>query len=700
MAQQILLAPPSERTLSQAESIAVVQIFLNASLACIAHTRELIPWTSPCFRTRYVDQITLEDDPPAGGSLYSAFQALTSLTAGEGQEIKLLVRGGHQRADQILDMLEQGVFDALHRNYLESLRVFVTKATGSNQEIVETYHFTFAYERDRIISVRLSLADHAFVLENVHKSFKAAIRALLRSLRNLPRLPARRKLGMSLTYNETCPMVYQPPGFIDKDEYQEEEGHAMCGALLKQDDDVVGILECGHHRVRVAVRVQSAAREEPSIDLQDTEMSRQLQAMQKTSSSQSNNLLSTLRDSLPVSKRPRDGPIPSAKRLRASDPEKSSSEQPITHGVGINLPTGLTPLEKQTFTVLRSGQDGNTSKDPSAPSSPKAKGLNLRITKLTELLIHCYAIQSGKAGECGNAFDQDLLAEGKIKRLNRSSRINCECGSQQRSSSMLYCEVCDGWQHSKCYGRVESVTSATVPAEHFCYTCLLFSEGLEPPNSPLLIILLRMAVGYLTTQTTAGLQIDGSSLQMRLKSPRWTKKVLDYTIQRLVEESLLVPRAGELFEVRSLSESEKWQVKERCMSSLASIKHLYETDPDIENTQDGKNMGLLKAYASGNAYTTAERCEKLIAYDDFGDPVVRWGYRLDATIPSPEDSVVEGGTATPVRPRRISISRTLIDIGCSPSAASMSFEESTSRSPKDGGCDTDCSTPTSTATAD
>ncbi len=107
MSQQLLLAPPAQssgRSLSQAESLALVQIFLNASLACISHTRELFPWTSVCFRTRYIDQL----DPAnllSDCDLYAAFQALTSKDSKQGQEIRILVRGGNQRADLMLDML-------------------------------------------------------------------------------------------------------------------------------------------------------------------------------------------------------------------------------------------------------------------------------------------------------------------------------------------------------------------------------------------------------------------------------------------------------------------------------------------------------------------------------------------------------------------------------------------------------------------
>ena len=104
MAEQLLLRPLVKQTLSQTESLAFIQIFLNVSLACIAHARELIPWTSPSFITRYIDQITLEDTHE-GQTAYSNFQALAPDQISEGQEVKALVRGGHRRADQILDML-------------------------------------------------------------------------------------------------------------------------------------------------------------------------------------------------------------------------------------------------------------------------------------------------------------------------------------------------------------------------------------------------------------------------------------------------------------------------------------------------------------------------------------------------------------------------------------------------------------------
>jgi hypothetical protein len=104
MDQQLLLPPVAKQSLSEADSLAMVRIFLNVSLACIAHMRELLPWSSSCFRVRYMGQINPDMDV-GSGDLYSAFQDLAPKGVSRGQEIRILVRGGHRRADQILDML-------------------------------------------------------------------------------------------------------------------------------------------------------------------------------------------------------------------------------------------------------------------------------------------------------------------------------------------------------------------------------------------------------------------------------------------------------------------------------------------------------------------------------------------------------------------------------------------------------------------
>jgi len=66
--------------------------------------------------------------------------------------------------------------------------MFVTKA-AEPLTILETYSFVFTYTQGRVISIELTPTKRSLVLENFQKSFKGAIRTLLRSLKELPRLP-------------------------------------------------------------------------------------------------------------------------------------------------------------------------------------------------------------------------------------------------------------------------------------------------------------------------------------------------------------------------------------------------------------------------------------------------------------------------------------------------------------------------------
>ncbi|KIV83182.1 hypothetical protein PV11_05232 [Exophiala sideris] len=310
----------AEHSLNQATSLALVQIFLNASLACIAHTRELIPWTSPCFRTRYIGQMQ-----PALATeqknLYTAFQGLEP-DATNGQEIRIFIRGGHSKADQLLDMLEDGVFEALQYGYLETLQIFITKV-GEPLTVLETYSFVFTYTQGQVSSIELTPTKRSLVLENFQKSFKAVIRTLLRSVKDLPRLPARRRLGMSLVYNDECPVDYQPQGFVDQADLAGVDGEKICDILWTNKGEEVGRINAGHHQVAVGVRSLHREADAAPVDPQDTTMSKQLQAMQKTSSQRSNNLVSTLQDPVARPKRWNDMPAPQAKRLKVASAQKS-----------------------------------------------------------------------------------------------------------------------------------------------------------------------------------------------------------------------------------------------------------------------------------------------------------------------------------------------------------------------------------------
>lgn len=174
-------------------------------------------------------------------------------------------------------------------------------------------------------------------------------------------------------------------------------------------------------------------------------------------------------------------------------------------------------------------------------------------------------------------------------------------------------------------------------------------------------------------------------------------------MQRLVEEGLLEPRSGRLFEVKSLGKADLHQVRENCTGVFASIEHLYEK-PSL-GVQSPEDMGglvkSLEALAHGQDYTAAEGCERLTSYDEFGDAIYRWGYRAGLSNGLPDPSMISEPAVTPIPRRKISISRMLVSIDRSPSISSaISLGDESSRICDNLAYSTDLSTRDSTATGD
>ena len=101
-------SPEEEAALMQAtlilpeQSLSFVEIFLNAALASVLYTRELLKHDSSVFSERCVaDLLGL-----SGPVTYQDFLGLnTEAGHGKSQVFKILVKGRSQRADRILTLL-------------------------------------------------------------------------------------------------------------------------------------------------------------------------------------------------------------------------------------------------------------------------------------------------------------------------------------------------------------------------------------------------------------------------------------------------------------------------------------------------------------------------------------------------------------------------------------------------------------------
>ena len=111
MGTQVLFTSPRALSLSTAQaltpdqSLAVVDIFINAAIACICHTRELIPWDSACFKTRYIDDLNSEFWKTGPNKYYTFCDTEPNIPSVKSQEFRILRRGEDKRADGILDLI-------------------------------------------------------------------------------------------------------------------------------------------------------------------------------------------------------------------------------------------------------------------------------------------------------------------------------------------------------------------------------------------------------------------------------------------------------------------------------------------------------------------------------------------------------------------------------------------------------------------
>ena len=220
---------------------------------------------------------------------------------------------------------------------------------------------------------------------------------------------------------------------------ERRDGGSTWGALLQDTGEIIGKLETGDLQVSVGVRHNRLADADNSADPQDTIMSKQLQEMQKTSSPRSTNLLSTMRDSGPRSKRQADDLVANlkSKRPKATDANIVANQNGTKlfskkdRGRGTRK-VGNSPHNDDETGLASAMPSGTLGRNSSRKNSA-----SLLSSKLAELLVHCYAIQNGVGGGAGNVFDQGLLATGIIRRKVRSDQVRCECGSRHTSDGMV-----------------------------------------------------------------------------------------------------------------------------------------------------------------------------------------------------------------------------------------------------------------------
>ncbi|KAK7537616.1 HORMA domain-containing protein [Phyllosticta citricarpa] len=492
------------------QSTELVQTLLHTGISCVAFLRQIFP--DKCFMRRKYEN---RPDHWSYDDWVAGKKGHESPSERAGSAVSLLERGTDESVNRLLDWLEKGVFDALKKRYLDTFQLHIVENESRPFEVIETYDFKIRYTEPTgaaLVAIRMPDKKPASIW-NVRLGVTQVIQNLTSLCQTFAELPRQRSLKMQLTYNDTCPSDYEPPGFkagaSDTITFPSGEGWA-------RKTHPVGEMKTGYHGL--TLRVNHLEQSDPSAEgseipanlpytdlrsiLEDADRESLDQNAEKYTSADRVDRPNTMPDvskeaskSGSLGKSPKGGP-----RVRTSGFSGVAGES-------AGPPTNLGKVDSsQTQNETRVGSSStidheypdisdrdylrnaleDTPMDDSYPDtqpirpSIEENGLNTTSAKQEVVLQlseeKLSAIMRAKErGELSSLVKRrrtGLDLEG----LGSADVINCECDwNGEDPEQMLQCQLCENWQHSYCYGYLGR-SDKRIPKKRFCYSCLKAGE--------------------------------------------------------------------------------------------------------------------------------------------------------------------------------------------------------------------------------
>ncbi|KAH9005321.1 HORMA-domain-containing protein [Lactarius hatsudake] len=274
---QAQAAKPQELSITAAQSLQTVHTLLRAGMGCIAYLRDLLPEEN--FESRL---LTATNDgsistESSGSSFFSSNRNGASSRATNGFAVTTITRGWSAEADKLLDYLENGIFDAIEKQYLRSfifaiyLHILFEDPEDPNN-IIEAYTFNFEYRRiagtDVVVPImslgedmkKLSLGNGGYSKDPITLANAAGrlptfkdtlIKTLIQAITQMDSLPKRRYATYKAFYYPRTPSTYEPPLFTPGDSEVDRFFFSTHGKDEVPERWGAGKLETGWHGVNV-----------------------------------------------------------------------------------------------------------------------------------------------------------------------------------------------------------------------------------------------------------------------------------------------------------------------------------------------------------------------------------------------------------------------------------------------------------------
>lgn len=226
---------------------------------------------------------------------------------------------------------------------------------------------------------------------------------------------------MSVAYTDQCPLRYEPAGFVTNSLHSINQ--KQWDNLWKPSKKHVAEFDTAHHGLRIAARDFSSA-EQTTSQVHDAVMSKELEVMQKSSSSRNINATSTL-------------PMSHTAGSRLPEPLRSSQKRRAAHEEACTQPS-----KKQSTVVAnaeRNSDQNHQIDNPLRNLGIDAKRRRKRLLlpeKIAEVVIHAWGTNYYHQAS-GPVFDEVALRAGRLGRLVQSEHVKCECGSTYIAEDMV-----------------------------------------------------------------------------------------------------------------------------------------------------------------------------------------------------------------------------------------------------------------------
>ncbi|KAH0583612.1 hypothetical protein H2248_009230 [Termitomyces sp. 'cryptogamus'] len=265
------------QSITATQSLAAIQTMLRAGLGCITYLRDLLPEENFTQSHLVVDE---DSSIPYRRLENESFSSASSKQSrgSNGFKITTMTRGYSDEGDKILNYLENGIFDALQKEYLKSFIFAIYLDHNDPNNIIEAYTFNFQYHTspdtgvtipimtlgEDLRQMSLNNARDSPVTEaakrgkvptllDVKKSVKALLKTLIQATTQMDVLPKRRFATFKLYYTDKAPADYEPPYFQPGDE-EKDKWYFMTHDLDEVPDKwSIGRVNTGHHSVNLSV---------------------------------------------------------------------------------------------------------------------------------------------------------------------------------------------------------------------------------------------------------------------------------------------------------------------------------------------------------------------------------------------------------------------------------------------------------------